>query len=397
MRWALAGMLAGGITGCTWIIGDIPVPDEVTVDAEAIAGAWYVYGLADGQAISDRLVITADGALTIGENTTHAETESDGLWHLDLGEGIGRISGRFDGQAGIGLMVEQQPSDPTALILLVREPTLRGTLFGGRTVQLGLTQAGSPLAEFARLERQDEVYGQTERLTLSDERFDARQATVVAEGEDAPRWVVRFDEGDWLLSPLAGGDGAIGVYRSDNGSPRGPVVVWRDPPSPALPDRDLFCTGLIVEDGEVTSRMRAARIRNDRIEWSDGRRGAPRTVDGAAVLTGDGSFYDDQSTMILPDTQGRLFVLLPLVPQPGGAPPERSWGVALCLGLDTDDTPFDMGLDAGAMDAGVMDTGIVDAAPLDAGPDVWSPDAATPLADATPEPAEAGPAPDAAP
>lgn len=403
MRWALAGVLAGGIAGCTWIIGDIPVPDVVTVDAEAIAGAWYVYGLSDEQAVSDRVLIAGDGQITYGDVITAAETESDGLWHLDLGPTLGRVSGRFDARAGIGLMVERDPDDAATFLILVREPALRGTLLGGRTVQLGLTDAGSPMAEFARLQRsQDEVYRQTERLTLTDEQLDARQVTVVTEGDGEPRWVVRLDVGDWLLSPLPSGDGAIGVQRSENGSPLGPVVLWRDPATPALPDRELFCAGLTIEDGRATSRMRSARIQNDRVSWSDGRRGAPRTVEGAAVLTGDGSFYDDQSTMMLPDTQGRLFALLPLVPQPDGALPERSWGIALCLGVDAEGEPLEMGIDAGPADEGVLDAGpivdgAVDRGPSDAAPldlDAGTADASAPDAGA-PSP-DAGPTPDAA-
>jgi len=365
-----------GLAGCTWIIGDIPVPDDVSVNAEAIAGAWYVYGLADRRAVNDRITIMADGAVNLADETvTRATLDDDGLWSLDLGEDIGRISGRFAPESGVGLMVEASPDDPAVFVALIREPTIRGSLLGGRTAQLELTDAGSPIAEFARLQRsQDDVYRQSDRITLTDAQLEARQVTVAPEGDDAPRWVVRTDDGDWLLSPLVSGDAAIGIRRSENGSPLGPMVVWRDPVSPRLPDRQLYCAGLTIEDGEVVSRDREARIQDDRIEWSDGRRGRPSTVAGAAVLDGDGSFYDDQGTLVMPDTNGRLFALLPLVPDSAGASPERSWGLALCIGLDAIDRPdpgvdaampLDAGVDAASHDAGPDGASALDAAPTD--------------------------------
>lgn len=370
MRWALAGCLACGVAGCTWIIGDIPVPDDVSVDAEAIAGSWYVYGLVDRRAIAERIEIAADGAVSGDGIASHAAVADDGLWHLELGDAIGRISGRFDPAGGVGLMVESAPGDPAAFVTLIRVPSVRGSLLDGRTLQLGLTDAGSPLAEFARLERsQDEIYGQSERLTLTDDRLDARQATVVAEGEDAPRWVVRLDAGDWLLSPLVSGDGAIGVGRDDAGNPTGPVLLWRDPISAELPARELFCAGLTLEDGRVASRMRQGSIGPERVSWSDGRLGRPGAVDGTPLLEGESSFFDDQGTLLLPDTGSRLFALMPIVPAEIGAAPRRSWGMAMCIGVEgAQPEPEDAGLDADpAPDAGAPD------ALVEREPDVGSP------------------------
>lgn len=383
-RW-LAG-LACGLAGCTWIIGDIPVPDDVRVDAAAIAGDWVVYGIADGLALHDRLSIAADGAVTLADAAvTRAEVEASGLWHLDLGPGIGEVTGRFAAASGVALMVQSRPADPAAFVMLVRAPTTRATLLGGRTLHLGVTEDGRA-AEFGRLELMQGDYRQSARYRLTGDRLDNR----AVEFEDAPgeRWRAVFEDETWLLSPLLQGNAAIGVDLGADGAPRGPFVLWREPVDAGLVDRDLFCAGLALEDGAVVSRMRGGRILDDRVTWSDGRHGTPRTVQNTAVFEGDGSFFDDQGTLILPDADNRLFALMPIVPAAEGTEPTRAWGIALCIGLDAVDPP-DLGVDAGPADAGDdrgPDAGpdaTPDAAPM---PDQWVPDAGpSPDPDASPD------------
>lgn len=388
-RW-LAG-LACGLAGCTWIIGDIPVPDDLTADARAIAGDWVVYGLADGLALHDRLSIAADGAVTLADAAvTRAEVEESGLWHLDLGPGIGQVTGRFAAASGVGLMVQSRPTDPPAFVMLVRAPTTRATLLGGRTLHLGLSAGGTRAAEFGRLELTQGDYRQSARYRLAGDRLDNR----AVEFEDAPgeRWRAVFEDETWLLSPLLQGNAAIGVDLGPDGAPRGPFVLWREPVDAGLVDRELFCAGLALEDDAVVSRMRGGRILDDRVTWSDGRHGTPRTVQNTAVFEGDGSFFDDQGTLILPDADNRLFALMPIVPAAEGTPPIRAWGLALCIGLDAIDTP-DAGVDAGPGDAGA-DPG------LDAGhepmPDAAMPDQWAPDEDPPPDPdAAVDPSPDA--
>lgn len=353
-RW-LPAAIAGALAGCTLIIGEIPLPDE-SIDAAAVAGAWYVYGLAGTRPVEGRIEIAEDGRITVDENTTQAARNGE-AWRFALKPLTGPLTGRIDAEAGIGLMVERGADEPETFVVLVREPAERATLRGGRTVQLGLSEAGTPLAEFGGLMVDGGVYVQSARLTLTEQVHPARTVTVSPLSGEAPRWVVNLGEeadGDWLLSPLAGGDGALGVHRSANGVARGPFVLWREPVTATLPERALACAGLTIEDGAAVSRSRLARLSAERVTWSDGREGRSTVVDGVPVLEGDGSFFDDVGTMVLPDTGGRLFALLPLVPDPAGEdPPDRRWGVALCIGADPADEPeVD---DAGAADAGVSD------------------------------------------
>lgn len=395
MRPALIGVLLAGIAGCTLIIGDIPVPDERTIDASEIAGTWYVYGMTANRAVHALVEIAADGAIDtlVGEALTQATLE-DERYTIDLTPHAGLVSGRFDPRAGVGLMIEADPLGAPTWVVLVRRPSVRTSLLGGTTVQVELTDNGSPLGEFSRLDSADGdpgIYDQIHRYSL-DAELPRRRLTVVPESEDAPRWVVRPEDADddWLLSQLT--DGAVGVHRAPNGRARGPFLLWSDPLTAELPAQELYCTGLVVEDGLATSRMRTAILSPNGIEWSSGGRGPTASVEGFALLTGDGSFFDDSDTLILPDAANRLFALMPLVPPGNGAAPTRTWGMALCLGLGATEPLPD--IDAGTADmASAPDMGVADAQPveMDAVPMDAQPVEMDATIDAAPPPVDAQP------
>lgn len=358
-RGRLLGGLACGLAGCTLIIGDIPVPDAPSSVAQALAGEWAVYGYAGGGPVLEQVRIAGDGAVTLdGGAVTRAERRDDGRWQLDLGPVIGSVSGRFAADRGVGLLVQSDPADAEAFVMLVRRPGDRVTLLGGRTVQLTVPPTDGASAEFGQLELIQGEYRQTGRYTLTEAVEDAR--TVEFENASDRRWQADLVGGDWLLTPLLQGEAAIGVTLWPGGLPRGPLLMWREPGNAALVDRALFCAGLTVEDGAVVSRARRGTIADDRVEWSDGREGPVATVGNTAVLYGEASFFDDQGTSILPDGDDRLFALMPYVPAMGGSGPQRSWGMALCIGLDDDA--------AGPTDAGVPDGAPSDADLADAAP-----------------------------
>lgn len=353
-RGRLLGGLACGLAGCTLIIGDIPVPDPPSSAAQAIAGEWAVYGYADGDPVLEQVRIGEDGAVTLDDGAaTRAERRDDGRWQLDLGPVIGSVSGHFAADRGVGLLVQSDPADAEAFVMLVRRPADRVTLLGGRTVQLIVPPTDGASAEFGRLELIQGEYRQTGRYTLTETVEDAR--TVEFENASDRRWQADLVGGDWLLTPLLQGEAAIGVTLWPGGLPRGPLLMWREPGNAALVDRALFCAGLTVEDGAVVSRARRGTIAGNRVEWSDGREGPVATVGNTAVLYGEASFFDDQGTSILPDADDRLFALMPYVPASGGTDPERSWGMALCIGLD-DEPPAPA--DAGAPDGGNSDADV---------------------------------------
>lgn len=324
----------------------VPTPTDLT----NLAGTWHLYGVRGRQqalsVFSAALRIDAEGAATLteigsdealSEVPTLFDPHPDGTARvsINLFPRAGRLAGMMDPVGGVAVFindVEFADTTPTVVIgtrinaiNLLPERSLLVNLVGEpgpNAIQGGLLERSDMGATYRLIDRVRVEGGmQSAPADIAMDAQFTRQSRLRLTGEAA--------EDNYVLSPAAGGNGAVGLAGEDADAPN-VVMAWHGSTGLFAPAR-FWCAGNAL-DGDGNHRTLSAYA----VLEADGH----LTFDTGAVgfLTHDGgdafriegapNFFGDDNVIATIDPDQRAMMLIDT------GPAFLRWGLGVCVNIE---------------------------------------------------------------
>lgn len=326
-------------------------PGDLPTDLRSLRGTWHLYGSRGRQQnltlFTVALNIDADGAGTlteIGSEIPLSDIETlfdvhpDGTPRVSINmfPRAGRLAGMMDPVAGVATFVNDLSFGDTTPTFIVGARVNALNQLPPSLVYVDMQVEPAPGPGEGGIMNRDAMgltYTQTGRLGFDGAGMNALPPDRTLDAVYSNRQRMVLTEGPmpaegFALSPVAGGQGAVGVYGPQD-DPARLVFAWSAIQSELFTPARYWCAGHSLDpDGNHRSLSAFAALRADgSIAWDDGSAAILEASEDLFGLVTEQNFFGHANGYLTMDPDQRALMLVDL------DDPQFRWGLGVCVNL----------------------------------------------------------------